>query len=164
MTTPTMPTVNDPVSGYALMQMSRNCHICDNVGVHPYHFITDHSHKIIPDVTPLIDIELDDPCSSCEPGEPQCCSCYTREENVGNDNMTGMFLSICEDCHEYRYGLQEDVIYQYCVLCSISTACPECKDKNMEIFNDIYFSAYQDTTINCATCSTSYCPKDCKFL
>lgn len=164
MTTQAMTTINNRVSGLSLMQTDRKCHICDIIGVHPYHFITDHSHKIIPNVTPSVDIELDDPCSSCEPGESQCCSCYAREQKGCNESMTGMFFSICKDCSEYANGLQEHAIYQYCVLCPISTACPECENENKEIFDEVYFSAYQETTINCATCLTSYSPRDSKFL
>jgi hypothetical protein len=152
------------LSEYELMRTPRPCYSCDEMSVHRYHMMLDHTHKTIPaNPDDFVTVTMDAPCETCEVGEASCCACFSREENGCDDVECGLFVSFCRHCIvQYTNDISADCTYRYCPVCSGCTECPKCGDMNYEKFSDLELFNCQNPmyAINCATCFELYTPRD----
>lgn len=131
-----------------LQSEARACIVCEVVGPHSYHLISDHLHGKPKTNRKLLNIALDVKCR-CQ----CCCSCYTQKEHEHEVFFKKHYLSICDICAPS--SLIRDRTYEFCVICArIPIPCGKCGQDNRKEF--LYLpDRKQKMKMECFKCSTT---------
>lgn len=149
-----------------LKTSARPCATCGKEDIHNYHFMSTHLHPGNKSKKELVNVEHDDLCSC-----GHCCGCFLQESRVKAAQKEEMellpditskvyFQSLCNTCVKGDDSFTNDV-YHWCLHCYLNHFCPKCNDPNDSAVFTMQFSDYENATINCSSCPTSYKIREC---
>lgn len=146
-----------PISETMLLQRIDENVLCNICGRYPAYtgFVASHIHIGCHTSPVMIDVCMD---RQCDCGN--CCICIDNKNriryNLGPKIMKEVhYFYCCETCYP---ALQENVTYQYCILCPKLTFCPACK--KYDKYESIPFCQFEDMELTCNICGKNYKPSE----